>query len=95
MIGQKVICIDAGNTQLCRDYGMKPLIEGETYTVRAEVVQPRGAGYLLEEIQNDFNVSHNGKWLPGVEPSYSVKRFIETSTIDETEMITNENVLCQ
>lgn len=85
MIGQKVICIDAGDRQYCLNYGIKPLTEGTIYTIREEVMAPRGEGYLLEEIINTVPVYHKGVFCPGIEISYLRKRFIPLSTIDETE----------
>jgi hypothetical protein len=89
MGGQKVICIDAGDRRLCDYYGIVPLIEGEIYTVRKEVIAPKGQGYLLEEIINNVPVHHNGVLLPGIEVAYLTSRFIPLSTIDETERIIN------
>ena len=88
MIGQKVICIDAGNRLWCIEHGMVPLNEGVVYTIRGEERGGKGIGWLFEEIQNQMNIVD----MPGVEPSYAKHRFIPLSDIDETETLIATNL---
>jgi hypothetical protein len=82
----KVLCIDAGNRFWCFMHGIMPLNEGQTYTVRAEVVGMRGEGYLLHEIHNRCNVKDS----PGLEPSYHKRRFIPLTNESKLTDYVNE-----
>lgn len=91
MIGQKVVCIDAGNRLWCISHGMAPLVEGRIYTIRGEQEFGKGIGWLFEEIQNPICRTE----VRCAEPSYAKHRFIPLSDIDETETVLYEDYLCQ
>ena len=79
----EVICIDA-KSRSDINWKLKNLTEGKIYTVRKIEHYGRGPGYLLKGVYNtDIKIIG----FPGKEPGYDIKRFIETSDIDETKII--------
>lgn len=83
----KLLCIDGRDKDNCIKRGLiKPLVEGEIYTLRGTTDTDGRLGYLLVEIINRCNV----RGYPGMEASYAPKRFIPLSDIDETISLTKE-----
>ena len=78
----KVICVKPPSIVACKKYGIKPLEFMNTYTVEKEVLQPKGIGYVLAEVNNsDVPVFDKRGRLTNEQISYHASRFIPLSDL--------------